>query len=614
MQLISALGIRYLRSIYKIRLTRLSSVNILSGRNDAGKSNVLKALNLFFNGDVDWQRPVVFYQDFSSQRLEQVRRESIKGKQFISVAIDFLRPDSYKGSLPSTFRVTRTWFRDSPTYSETSNLDAASKPGRLPSTPETGRRFLQIFLNRVHYEYIPAVKDRAYFEHLLARLQSALLATPTAADPAISQVATTLAQHIQGKIVELQADFQRATGIASAIEPPGEFASLFQAFRVTTAADSVNVPLALRGDGIQARYIPSVLNYISQRSADFFIWGFEEPENSLEYPRVLELARDFEKVYSKNAQIFVTTHSPVLTALRGIGTTCTRIYKSAEQTAASPVWPEPKDKGQLAELNEEMGLLRIQEELHGEFVQRAKEISDLQSRVSELTNEIAQYQLPLVLTEGPTDVQILTCATSALRPAPAVPFLVRSADPAEGAPAGGAGGVGSLARAIESLRPAEGRKAIAVFDRDRDGIRQFDRLSANFQPWQGHNDIKAHVNGLAFAILLPVPPEREPEARLGTLSIEFMFPDEILERRTAEGRGLVLARPPLQAVVVAGQNIPLADEQLNLNAEDVLPWIAGARTIVAGKDVFATQIVPACHNHEFAAFEPLLQAIEGILQ
>jgi len=563
---------------------------------------------------VDWKRPVVFYRDFSSQRLEQVRRESIKGKQFISVAIDFLRPDSYKGSLPSTFRVTRTWFRDSPTYSETSNLEAASKAGRLPSTPETGRRFLQIFLNRVHYEYIPAVKDRAYFEHLLARLQSALLATPTAADPAISQVATNLAQHIQGKIVGLQADFQRATGIASAIEPPGEFASLFQAFRVTTAADDVNVPLGLRGDGIQARYIPSVLDYISRSSADFFIWGFEEPENSLEYPRVVDLARDFEQVYSRNAQIFVTTHSPVLTALKGPHTTCTRIYKSRELTSASIVRPQPKDQSQLAELNEEMGLLRIQEELHQEFVTRALEISTLKSRLRDLTDEIARHQLPLILTEGPTDAQILTHAVSALRKAPAVPFLIRSADPAEGGPGGGAGGVGSLARAIESLHPAEGRRAIAIFDRDHEGVRQFDRLSANFLPWKGRDNIKAHINGLAFAILLPVPPGREAEARLGTLSIEFMFPDPVLERQTGAGRGLVLTPPPLQAIVVAGKRIPIADADPNLNAADVLPWIAATRTIVAGKEVFANEIVPNCTNGEFASFEELLQSIEAILQ
>jgi len=614
MHLIRTLEIRYLRSIYRIRLASLSSVNILSGRNDVGKSNILKALNLFFNGEIDWNQPIDFYRDFSTYRLAQVRRESIKGKQFISVAITFLRPDSYKGSLPPVFRVTRNWYRDSATFSESSNLEAMERKGKLPSSLETAKRFLQIFLNRVHFEYIPAVKDRLYFEHLLSRLQRALLGTPTAADPAISQVATSLAKHIEGKILQLQKDFERATGIKSAIEPPEEFASLFQAFRVSTASNDGNVPLSLRGDGIQARYIPSVLSYISDNSPIFFIWGFEEPENSLEYPKVLDLANDFENVYSKSAQIFVTTHSPALTSLRGEQTTCTRVFKQAERTLIAPVWPHPRDHSQIAALNDEMGLMQIQEELHEEFVRRSNDVSRLQQRVSELADEIAQSQLPLVLTEGPTDTSILQAAVNALRAGAPPEFIIRPADPLLGIPGGGGGGAASLARAIESIHPADNRKAIAVFDRDQEGLSQYNKLSANFQPWNGREDVKVHANGLAYAVLLPVPPGREPQARLSMLSIEFLFPDDILDRRTPQDEGLWLMPPEPQALTVAGRKIPLGGDELQIAPQELMPWLDQVRVIKAGKGVFASQIVPHCQPADFENFEPLLHTIQSILQ
>ena len=51
-------------------------------------------------------------------------KESIKGKQFISVAVEFRRPESYKGSLPEFFIVKRTWHRDNRLQPEQNNLES----------------------------------------------------------------------------------------------------------------------------------------------------------------------------------------------------------------------------------------------------------------------------------------------------------------------------------------------------------------------------------------------------------------------------------------------------------------------------------------------------------
>ena len=92
MQLIKSVEIKYLRSIHRLRLSTLGDLTVFSGANDVGKSNLLRSLNLFFNNEVDWRQPIDFYQDFSLRRLDEVRRESIKGKQFISISLQFQRP------------------------------------------------------------------------------------------------------------------------------------------------------------------------------------------------------------------------------------------------------------------------------------------------------------------------------------------------------------------------------------------------------------------------------------------------------------------------------------------------------------------------------------------
>ena len=47
------------------------NLNVFVGLNDAGKSNFLKALNLFFNGETDYNIQFDFKKDFSDLFLEK---------------------------------------------------------------------------------------------------------------------------------------------------------------------------------------------------------------------------------------------------------------------------------------------------------------------------------------------------------------------------------------------------------------------------------------------------------------------------------------------------------------------------------------------------------------
>lgn len=608
MLLIRKVKIRYFRSVYTAALEKCDSLNVISGSNDAGKSNILKALNLFFNGNTDWNTPFDFYNDFSVQRLEQVRKETVKGKQFVSIDVDFERPVNYKHSLPQTFTVTRTWLRDSGRYTESHNLEYLANRKALPSTFETAKRFLSQFLNRIHFEYVPAVKDRAYFAHLLSTLQARLLDSPldnTSAAPLVGD----LAAHIQGQIGQLQDDFRRATSVDTFIEPPQELASLFQSFLVSTKTKGGAIPLLVRGDGIQARYVPSVLHYISSRSNDFFVWGFEEPENSLEYSHVASLARDFERTYSKGVQIFLTSHSPALVSLHDASTACYRAFKKeGDITSIAKVWPEQRANDHRELLMSELGVLEIQKEVHDQYAGKLLELDKLAAQVAILQNDINELGKPVLLVEGKHDKTIIESVWAKLFGGAEIPFIIRVADPAANALGGGAAGASSVRKMVEALHPDEGRKVVGLFDRDDEGLRCFNDLSKNFQHDPANRDIKKHRNGLAFATLLPAPLFRSDHVAARNLTIEFMFPNDVIHRQTRDGQGLVFSSPDI--CILAGKRRVDVDAQTEKQLRAALP---SYETIKSGKDVFAERIVPNCTPTECESFRPLFNVLSGLL-
>ena len=114
MRIIESVTIRYFRSAYTISINPCQDITILAGKNDVGKSNILKALNLFFCQQTDYQTVLNFAEDYSLTRKEEVRKDTIRGQQFISVSVRFLRGDRMPNSLPPSFSVTKKWDMHSP--------------------------------------------------------------------------------------------------------------------------------------------------------------------------------------------------------------------------------------------------------------------------------------------------------------------------------------------------------------------------------------------------------------------------------------------------------------------------------------------------------------------
>jgi len=321
MKLIEKIEVKYFRSFgdKNVRITGLKELNIFSGSNDVGKSNVLKALNLFFNDEIsigekfDLAKDLSFLQrNRSKKKLEEKRSTRSKDEPyaaqrdlFVKVKIFFDREIPYeKSTTPTKFWVEKTWDKNG-FSKQTSNIQTAYKKKNKKEASQAQAAALlgQLtqFLNSINFEYIPAVKDRTFLQYLFKKLQTSLFER----DNTFKETSNEINGRIASTTKDLFQEFRDKTGVDAEFSIPESLIDFFTTINVSTEN---GVSLYSRGDGIQARFIPAILNEISKGKKNV-IWGFEEPENSFEYRNAELLANDFLNSYSDKKQIFITSHT-----------------------------------------------------------------------------------------------------------------------------------------------------------------------------------------------------------------------------------------------------------------------------------------------------------------
>ncbi|WP_076459427.1 ATP-dependent nuclease [Limosilactobacillus caccae] len=298
--LITKIEIKNFRSIRRAVLD-VKNYNTFVGLNDAGKSNLLKALNLFFNDQTDYQEQFNFKLDFS-----YLFPKKTHNTKEIKIKITFLIPKGYRDSGKITWEKTwRTngYFKDRIIDSDGQELHARS---RVPGA-----------LRQIRFRYIPAVKSKEYYKGLLADLY---LSVSSSLDSPLKKSISNFSNTLRNYTSEISKNALKHLGITSRLSIPENLSEIFKALEfITSDKDrNLNIDLEKRGDGIQARHIPFILKYIAnedQKSRSkgstkiVTIWGFEEPENGLELTKAFDMAEEFLD-YSNDIQMFITTHSP----------------------------------------------------------------------------------------------------------------------------------------------------------------------------------------------------------------------------------------------------------------------------------------------------------------
>ncbi|TRB19700.1 ATP-dependent nuclease [Rhizobium rhizogenes] len=510
MQLIKKIEISYLRSLYRATLSNVGDLNIIFGRNDSGKSNVLRALSLFFNGVVDTFDELDFDLDVSDVRPDQARKT--KDRLAIWIKITFVVPPNYRRSLGDEITVRRQWNRD------------GAMSERVWPTDLTSVQLAQVtkLLNRVDFTYIPGIKDNTIYADLIERMYIAAAKTT-----ALRKATDDFISAIQGQTTALSSTLSNLFKSPSRLAAPTEMSSLFRTLDFAHGEEGHSL-LRQKGDGIKARHLPELLRFINENESDakIFIWGFEEPENSLDLGAADAEARRFAEFSARvDTQIFVTSHSPVFYLAGDDGSALIRRFfvskqrpdGSGEQMLPSDAVTSIDNLDDAERKMEEAGLLQLPfvirrlADLHEE---RAKLIKERH----ELTTTLQKLSMPTLFVEGKHDIALYSSAIKRLG------YNRKQYDirPLNGTPKSG-----QLLRAI--LRDGDrlgGVPTFFVLDNDRAGRQSFQDL-IGAKP----KTTIASINGDITAMILPFTDDFQKfMARYGIredqafFTAEFLFP------------------------------------------------------------------------------------------
>jgi len=271
------------------KLSKVNPLNIISGSNDSGKSNILRGLNLFFNGNVDHKQFFNFERDRyikESPDEKDIKEEVVTIKIWFSNLKNSGKNNGQSGKvyLPEKSWVSKKWKKnsqysqfDSRTNIETSfkhekkNADYSrfldEKENIKPPIKASLQKQLTEFLSQTQYHYVPAIKDKEYFSHLFGELQQTLWKAQS------SQVDTKkneFQKEIQNETSLLMDEFkeiiaQKNLDYAPVFQLPENLVDLFRTLQVQTG----DVELSQRGDGIQAKLIPEIINYIAIKEKSY---------------------------------------------------------------------------------------------------------------------------------------------------------------------------------------------------------------------------------------------------------------------------------------------------------------------------------------------------------
>lgn len=342
-----------------VQISKINNLNIFSWANDSWKSNILRALNLFFNNRVWLDSWLIFDRDFNKKN--GISDNDVK-QELITIKIWFHNENNkWKNSnsnsryLPERFWVSKKWIK-SWILSEGSSIETdfkkeknLNKDADLPSeTKASLQKQLTDFINSIQFQYVPAIKDKTYFSYLYWELQKTLRKIENSK---IERTQKAFEHEIQEETSKLMEEFKSAISqnvslneASPFFQMPSNLVDFFKTLKVNTW----DIDLDLRWDWIQAKLIPEILYFMAQKeksykqnklrkwekSKKYFIWWFEEPENSYEYKNSQLLADRFSTVFSNVAQIFITTHSFSFISLSWDTISKYRVYKDMDSNTS----------------------------------------------------------------------------------------------------------------------------------------------------------------------------------------------------------------------------------------------------------------------------------------
>lgn len=354
-------------------------ITIFVGENDSGKSNILKAINLFFNKEVVLDSPYDHKRDFSKITAKRQR----KAEEVVIYVT--LRPP-----FESKEYISRIDWRKYGIHKE-HGIKNIKRYSKVPT-----------WVERLNYRYVPANKENQYMKDLMRELYN-LFATTI--DKNIRVDTENFVANIRAQTSQITQEIKEALDLDSRIQLPQDLSSIFELLDFETNNE---ISINQRGDGIRVRHIPVMLNFLADYNNQAkgitrgnTIWGYEEPENNLEMAAAFKQAEQFVE-YAKNIQILITTHSPAFYHLIQNEEICKGYYVQKDNENKTIITPIGENDN--AKTDKFMGIMPI---VTPYIQEKQKELEELEEILSEMQNAKWAADKKMLIVEGEFDKQVI---------------------------------------------------------------------------------------------------------------------------------------------------------------------------------------------------------------
>lgn len=344
MHIITKLIINDFRSIAFAELDIASSFLPIVGKNNSGKSNILRALNLFFNNETEPGRLLNIYEDFHNP--------SRKKKKEISITVDFNLPDSFnfqktirialENTLSRHFQIKKIWSIPESPFEKGAKLKIQYKKdsGEFIDADQDVEYRIRQFLALIRFRYLPnhihpsevlRLEQSSIQTELLAKLRRSKKVSQEVQENIFKELGSLSKEFIRPIADEFQSTDIEIESID--LSTPTDMAELLFSFAPrlqVREGESLNA--LLHGSGAQSLLTILILRYLDSRFSSRFgwhqatIWAIEEPESFLHQDlehKVADLLSKTGNIASYRFQVFCTTHSDVFVRHSSEGVLCT---------------------------------------------------------------------------------------------------------------------------------------------------------------------------------------------------------------------------------------------------------------------------------------------------
>ena len=596
--IIKTIEISNFRSIKNLKCD-LSDISVFVGQNDAGKSNILKALNLFFNGEVEPGRALEFDEDFNCMAHRNKRANEIR------IKVTFQLPDSYREKNGDFLIVEKRWRAEGEVpQDKIRNGFVGKREGKKEFFSIGGRSNVRKLISLINYIYVPAIRDANYFDILRLRIYEALKESASAS---LEKINTSFDKAVKKNLEDLIIRSKVVHKENISLSFPHDLSKIFE--KLDFQFGENHISMERRGDGIKNKYIPSILEFIAQNMKKHpvpgaaprtYIWAYEEPENNMEINNCIRLREQFincVEMENNISQILITSHSPVFYNIVKQKKEAYKIFFiRKDEKGETNISPEKetieKELGPIAEVSEQYQRLE----------KKLKRIEQEQQEARSLLDKSESC----IFVEGSTDKRVLERIMPLFKIKPTIHIMANGRN-------GGHSYVIDMLHAwdLESKHCKNPRRAAGIVDDDAH------EKAKSYNKSKGEGDKKGR-NLTRCYILKPskrVICLRKKDQFKVNVDLESFYPDEIWGKSKMEG-WLEEKKPTEYVENECLVKCATGEKKLQELCSD-LPLFVTHKVKDVHKGDMATMVCKlddAALRKAFADLEPFLQGIANYLE